>query len=175
MFCELLKQPKKATILQVTTRSQAKVGAEEKSDPQAMVSPATTPAAQQGVVKTAAHAEDGAANPAADPEAEAAALEKEPSPAGESRSGVSTDEACPSNTEAAMTVPEEEEPLATPQIQGSERGVVVDNEEGWEKFMREWKPIDEGDEKSSYVAEVMRDESLRIWRELADRKEKRYR
>ncbi len=38
--------------------------------------------------------------------------------------------------------------------------------------MRKWTP---GDERSSYMSEVKEDESLKVWRELADRKEKGYR
>ncbi len=168
-------------ILAVTTRAQARVEAGERSDPLAKVSSIKTSVAQQGALEEATHVEAEGAASAARPETEVVVEAGEgQSPAEESASTMPSGETQPNQTvaasEATLTVSEEEEEsVATTNKPGLNEGGGVDKEEEWEKFMRNWTPIDEGDERSSYMSEVKEDESLKVWRELADRKEKGYR
>ncbi len=168
-------------ILAVTTRAQARVEAGERSDPLAKVSSTKTSVAQQGALEEATHMEGEEAASAARTETKVVVEAGEgQSPAEESDSTMSSGETQPNQTvaasEATLTVSEEEEEsVATTNKPGLNEGGGVDKEEEWEKFMRNWTPIDEGDERSSYMSEVKEDESLKVWRELADRKEKGYR
>ena len=155
--------------VKVVTRQQAReLAKEERSDPSAKISPVretVSPAA------TGADAAEATVTLTAVEEAETPSASSETEEVGDSDSGEEPEVATAATENSAQ---EDNNTAAMEQGLSEAEGDGNLRDGEWEKIMSEFKPLEEGDEKSEFVRAVEGDESLKVEKELADRREQGY-